>query len=96
MGGLAMGFLGAGLFGLLSGSGFFGGLGSLMGILGLAVQIALVVLHRALALNYFRNRQPPAAAAANAAGHARQAAPQPGWTGRRPRSRAAGDSARSS
>lgn len=75
MGGLAMGFLGAGLFGLLSGSGFFGGLGSLMGLLGLALQIALVVLVVRLALNYFRNRQQPAAAAANAAGHARQAAP---------------------
>ncbi len=40
--GLAAGFLGAGLFGLLSGQGFLGGLGSLMGMLGLLAQIALI------------------------------------------------------
>lgn len=40
--GLAAGFLGAGLFGILSGQGFLGGLGSLMGLLGFLAQIALV------------------------------------------------------
>lgn len=40
--GLAAGFLGAGLFGLLSGQGFLGGLGSLMGMLGFLAQFALI------------------------------------------------------
>jgi predicted lipid-binding transport protein (Tim44 family) len=40
--GLAAGFLGAGLFGMLSGQGFLGGLGSMMGMLGLLFQVALI------------------------------------------------------
>lgn len=40
--GLAAGFLGAGLFGLLSGQGFLAGLGSLMGMLGFLFQFALI------------------------------------------------------
>lgn len=76
MGGLAMGFLGAGLFGLLSGSGLFSGLGSFMGILGFLVQLALIFFVVRFALNFFRNRQ--AATAAAGAGHARQAM-QPEW-----------------
>jgi predicted lipid-binding transport protein (Tim44 family) len=40
--GLAAGFLGAGLFGLLSGQGFLAGLGSMMGMLGLLFQFALI------------------------------------------------------
>ena len=62
MGGLAMGFLGAGLFGLLSGHGFMAGLGSMMGFLGLLLQIVLVFFAVRFALNWFRNRNQPAAA----------------------------------
>ncbi|MBL8570961.1 MAG: TIM44-like domain-containing protein [Phreatobacter sp.] len=40
--GLAAGFLGAGLFGLLSGQGFLSGLGSMMGMLGFLFQFALI------------------------------------------------------
>jgi predicted lipid-binding transport protein (Tim44 family) len=42
--GFAGGFLGAGLFGLLSGHGFMGGVGGLFGFLGLLLQIGLVVV----------------------------------------------------
>ena len=70
MGGLAMGFLGAGLFGLLSGHGFMSGLGSMMGFLGLLLQIGLVFFVVRFALNWFRNRNQPAAAG-NAPGFAR-------------------------
>lgn len=41
--GFAGGMLGAGLFGLLSGHGFFGGVHSFFGLIGLMLQIALVV-----------------------------------------------------
>lgn len=43
LGGLAAGFLGAGLFGLLTGGGLFSGIGSLGGIFGFLIQIALLV-----------------------------------------------------
>lgn len=42
--GLAGGFLGAGLFGMLSGHGFMGGMHGFFSLLGLMVQIALVVM----------------------------------------------------
>ncbi|MBO1327620.1 Tim44-like domain-containing protein [Acetobacter suratthaniensis] len=42
--GFAGGFLGAGLFGLLSGHGFMGGVGGLFSFLGLLIQIGLVVM----------------------------------------------------
>src|SRR5262249_32581982 len=41
LGGLAAGFLGAGLFGLLFGGGLFGGLGGFSSLLGLVLQVAL-------------------------------------------------------
>src|SRR5260370_12444862 len=41
-GGLAAGFLGAGLFGLLFGHGFMGGLGGLVSFLGLIFQLGLI------------------------------------------------------
>lgn len=56
LGGLAMGFLGAGLFGLLAGSGFFSGLGSLAGFLGFLLQAALVFFLARLAINWWRRR----------------------------------------
>ena len=43
LGGLAAGFLGAGLFGLLFGYGFLGGLGGIASFLGLLLQIGIVV-----------------------------------------------------
>jgi predicted lipid-binding transport protein (Tim44 family) len=42
MGGMMMGLLGAGLIGMLAGGGFFSGLGSLAGVLGFLLQIALI------------------------------------------------------
>ena len=43
LGGLAAGFIGAGLFGMLFGHGFMGGMGGFASILGLLLQVALVV-----------------------------------------------------
>jgi len=76
MGGLAMGFLGAGLFGLLSGGGLFSGLGSLMGMIGFLFQLALIFLVVRLAIGFFRSRQAAPAAAGTA--YARQPS-QPDW-----------------
>src|SRR5258705_1489019 len=44
LGGLAAGFLGAGLFGMLFGHGLFGGLGGLASFFGLILQIGLVLI----------------------------------------------------
>jgi predicted lipid-binding transport protein (Tim44 family) len=44
LGGLAAGFLGAGLIGLLMGNGLLGGLGGLASMLGLLLQVGLVVI----------------------------------------------------
>src|SRR5437660_1325338 len=44
LGGLAAGFLGAGLFGMLFGGGMFGGLGGLSSIFGLLLQVGLIVI----------------------------------------------------
>jgi predicted lipid-binding transport protein (Tim44 family) len=64
-GGLLMGgLLGAGLFGLLSGSGLFGGLTGLASFIGLLLQVALIAGVVFLIVNYFRNRNQPAVAAA--------------------------------
>jgi predicted lipid-binding transport protein (Tim44 family) len=62
LGGLAMGFLGAGLFGMLSGSGLFSGLGSLSSIIGLLLQIGLIILVVRLAMSWWQRRQAPASA----------------------------------
>jgi len=61
------GLLGAGLFGLLSGAGLFGGLGSLAGVLGFLLQLALIAGIVAIAMAYFRSRNNPAMAGAQAA-----------------------------
>jgi predicted lipid-binding transport protein (Tim44 family) len=62
-GGLLMGgLLGAGLFGLLSGAGLFAGLGSLAGMMGFLLQIALIGGLVWVAMAFFRNRQIPAMA----------------------------------
>jgi predicted lipid-binding transport protein (Tim44 family) len=60
--GLAAGFLGAGLFGLLSGQGFLGGgLGSLMGMLGFLAQLALIAGVIYLVVRLVRGRRESAA-----------------------------------
>ncbi len=61
MGGLAAGLLGAGLFGLLTGHGFFGGMGGFASVIGLLLQLALVVFLARLAFNWFANRNAAAA-----------------------------------
>lgn len=66
IGGLAAGFLGAGLLGMLFGNGFLAGLGSFAALLGFIAQILLVVIVARLALNWWRNRN--AAPAAGPAG----------------------------
>ena len=57
LGGLAAGFLGAGLFGLLFGGGLFSGLGGFSSILGLLLQIALIVFVIRLAMSWWHRRQ---------------------------------------
>lgn len=59
MGGLMGGLLGAGIFGLLMGSGFFSGLGSLSGILGLLLQGALIFIVVRLVMGWLRSRNQP-------------------------------------
>lgn len=76
-GGLMAGLLGAGLFGLLSGSGLFGGLGSMASFIGLLIQAAIVFFIVKLALNWWRNRQQPQAAAASGPSGYRFDAPEP-------------------
>jgi len=62
MGGLMLGMFGAGLFGLLSGAGFFAGLGSLAGFFGFLLQLALIAGVVALVMAVLRRRAQPAAA----------------------------------
>jgi predicted lipid-binding transport protein (Tim44 family) len=72
LGGLAAGFLGAGLFGMLFGGGLFSGLGGFSSILGLLLQIALIVLVIRLAMAWWHRRQvsEPAYASGGASGTA--------------------------
>ena len=63
-GGLAAGFLGAGLFGLMFGHGLFGGLGGLASMLGLIVQVGLIALVGMLVWRWFQRRNEPAMASA--------------------------------
>ncbi|QUS40957.1 hypothetical protein RPMA_20515 [Tardiphaga alba] len=56
LGGLAAGFLGAGLLGMLFGGGFLSGLGSMMSIIGLLVQVALIVIVVRLAMKWWQRR----------------------------------------
>jgi predicted lipid-binding transport protein (Tim44 family) len=70
LGGLAAGFLGAGLFGLLFGGGLFSGIGGFSSILGLLLQIALIVFLVRLAMSWWQRRQlsQPAYASSGAGG----------------------------
>ena len=62
LGGLAAGFLGAGLLGMLFGGGMFSGLGGLSSIVGLILQIGLIIIVVRLAMSWWQRRQTPAAA----------------------------------
>jgi len=61
LGGLAAGFLGAGLFGMLFGHGFMGGLGGFASFLGLLIQVGLVVVVAMLAWRWWQRRSQPQA-----------------------------------
>jgi len=67
--GLAAGFLGAGLFGLLFGGGLFGGLGGLSSLLGLILQIGLIVLAVRFAMSWWQRRNNPQSAYAGGGGY---------------------------
>jgi predicted lipid-binding transport protein (Tim44 family) len=60
LGGLAAGFIGAGLFGLLFGHGLFGNIGGFGSIIGLLLQIGLIVLVARLIWVWWQRRQGPA------------------------------------
>ena len=57
LGGLAAGFLGAGLFGMLFGGGLFSGIGGFSSVLGLILQIVLIVFLVRLAMSWWHRRQ---------------------------------------
>src|SRR6266851_8677262 len=59
-GGLAAGFLGAGLFGLLFGHGLMGGLGGIVSFLGLIFQLGLIALVAMFLWRWFQRRNQPA------------------------------------
>ena len=65
-GGLAAGFLGAGLLGMLFGGGMFGGLGGFSSILGLILQIGLIVIVVRMAMSWWQRRHETAYAGAGA------------------------------
>ena len=60
--GLAAGFLGAGLLGLLFGGGMFGGIGGLSSLFGLILQIGLIVFLVRMAMSWWQRRHDTAAA----------------------------------
>ncbi|WP_376097678.1 Tim44 domain-containing protein [Roseomonas sp. CCTCC AB2023176] len=66
MGGLAGGLLAAGLFGMFTGAGFFGGISGLAGVLGFLLQIALIAGLVYLVVRLIRGRRQPALAMAGA------------------------------
>jgi len=59
-GGLAAGFLGAGLFGMLFGHGMMGGLGGIVSFLGLIFQLGLIALVAMFLWRWFQRRNEPA------------------------------------
>jgi len=65
-GGLAAGFLGAGLFGLLFGHGLFGGMAGFASMIGLLLQVVLVVIVARLVFAWWQRRNMPAPAYAAA------------------------------
>jgi len=67
LGGLAAGFLGAGLLGMLFGGGMFSGLGGLSSIFGLILQIGLIIIVVRLAMSWWQRRHATASAYASPA-----------------------------
>jgi len=67
LGGLAAGFLGAGLLGMLFGGGMFSGLGGLSSIFGLILQIGLIIIVIRLAMSWWQRRHATASAFAGPA-----------------------------
>jgi len=67
LGGLAAGFLGAGLLGMLFGGGMFGGLGGLSSIFGLILQIGLIIIVVRMAMSWWQRRHATASAYASSA-----------------------------
>jgi predicted lipid-binding transport protein (Tim44 family) len=59
LGGLAAGFLGAGLIGMLMGNGFLSGIAGFAGFLGLIIQVVLVVIVARLAWAWWKRRSQP-------------------------------------
>jgi predicted lipid-binding transport protein (Tim44 family) len=80
LGGLAAGFLGAGLLGMLFGGGMFSGLGGISSIFGLILQIGLIVIVVRLAMSWWQRRHAgtPAYAGAAAGPTTSQAGFRPG------------------
>jgi len=64
-GGLMAGFLGAGLFGLLFGHGFLGGIGGFLSFLGLIFQLGLIAVIAMFLWQWFQRRSQPAFAGPN-------------------------------
>jgi predicted lipid-binding transport protein (Tim44 family) len=62
LGGLAAGFLGAGLIGMLFGHGLLGGISGMASVLGLLLQIGLVAIVGALIWSWWQRRNAPAVA----------------------------------
>jgi predicted lipid-binding transport protein (Tim44 family) len=62
LGGLAAGFLGAGLLGMLFGGGMFSGLGGLSSIFGLILQVGLIIIVVRLAMSWWQRRHAAAPA----------------------------------
>ncbi len=62
LGGLAAGFLGAGLLGLLFGQGLLGGLGGIASFFGLLLQVGIVAVIAMLAWRWWQRRSQPASA----------------------------------
>jgi predicted lipid-binding transport protein (Tim44 family) len=62
LGGLAAGFLGAGLLGMLFGGGLFSGLGGLSSIIGLLLQVGLIIIVVRLAMSWWQRRNQTASA----------------------------------
>ena len=87
-GGFLGGLLGAGLIGGLLGYGFFNGFGSLLGLLGMALQFALIAGLGMMALSWWRGRNAPAMANAGPSYQRASLNPEP------PRPAAAGATAR--
>jgi predicted lipid-binding transport protein (Tim44 family) len=68
LGGLAAGFLGAGLLGMLFGGGMFSGLGGISSIIGLILQIGLIIIVVRLAMTWWQRRNATASAYASPSG----------------------------